>query len=111
MNEKVTKRWVNSLNSMLFTLNVKKNLDLGFLKQKSLPRKSTKFHGYILFSVFSVKISGRKKDSFRFWFVGIKTDVIIKRGKGELVLKKNLKEFSSGLIVLLWRPPGGCYVC
>ncbi len=72
MNEKVTKRWVNSLNSMLFTLNVKKNLDLGFLKQKSLPRKSTEFHRYILFSVFSVKISGKNKNIFRFWFVAIK---------------------------------------
>jgi len=36
-----------------------------------------------------VKISGRNKIIYRFWFVGIKTDVIIKRGKGELVLKKN----------------------
>jgi hypothetical protein len=34
MNEKVTKRWVDSLNSTLFTLNVKKNLDLCFLGEK-----------------------------------------------------------------------------
>ena len=31
MNEKVTKRWVDCLNSMLFGLNVKKNLDGGIL--------------------------------------------------------------------------------
>ena len=113
--EKVTKKWLEwfySLNSTLFALNVKKNLDLSFLKQKSLPPKNTEFHGYILFSVFSAKISGRNKNVYRFCFIGIETDVIIKRGKEEVVLKKNLEEFSSGLIeILLWRPSGGCSGC
>jgi hypothetical protein len=57
MNVKVTKRSADGLNSMLFALNVKKNLDLDFLKSKSLPRKNTEFHRYVLFSVFSAKIS------------------------------------------------------
>ena len=59
-----------------------------------------------------MKISSKNKNVHRFCFVGIETDVIIKRGKEELVLKKNLKDFSSGLIeLLLWRPSGGGYVC
>ena len=91
MNEKVTKIWVDSLNSMLFTLNVKKNLDLGFLKQKSLPRKNTEFHRYTLFSVLFIKISGKNNNIYRFWFVGIKTDITIRREKGEVVLKKNYR--------------------
>jgi len=70
MNEKVTKRWSDSLNSTLFTLNVKKNLDLGFLKQKSFSRKNTEFHRYILFSVFSMKISGRNKIFIVFGLLG-----------------------------------------
>ena len=104
MNEKVTKRWVDSLNSTLFTLNVKKNLALCFFKLKNksnhentkgrkyeikIQRKNTKFCKYKLFSVFSVKISGRNKDSFRFWLVVIKTDVATRREKRRVVLKKN----------------------
>ena len=41
MNEKVTKRWVDCLNSMRFALNVKKNLDLLIIGGKNINTMKT----------------------------------------------------------------------
>ena len=47
------------------------------------------FRRYILLRVFTVKISGENKNVFRFWFVRIKTNVLIREEKGVVALKKN----------------------